>query len=165
MSPQFAMLLATAVLASVAVVAAVIATRAVRELRTASIPTFLTGSPSESAHEGHSVTHVEGPAPTTTPAQTPERSQPEVVHVVEGRVIVQPTQEQVVAASMTRPAIRLGIVFSGLAHALRPESRDRISALMRREYRDRRRSRQRAARAAARSTNPPPTGGQGWVGS
>jgi len=89
------------------------------------------------------------------------------VRVVEGRVIVQPTHDQVVAASMTRPAVRLNIVAAGVAHALRPESRDRILGLMRREYRARKRARQRAARAAARATNgpPPPAGGRGWVGS
>src|SRR5690606_39042988 len=80
----------------------------------------------------------------------------EVVRVVEGRVIVQPTQDQMVAATMTRPSVRLSIFAAGLAHALRPESRDRITALMRREYRARKRARQRAARAAARATNDPP---------
>ena len=86
--------------------------------------------------------------------------------MVEGRVIVQPTQDQMVAATMTRPSVRLSIFAAGLAHALRPESRDRITALMRREYRARKRARQRAAKVAARATNdPPPSGGRGWVGS
>lgn len=163
MSPQFAMLIATAVLAAVAVVAAVIALRAVRELRAGSRD-LDTPPRSSAALDRREVEDVDRVAREERAAYR-DHAGPEVVRVVEGRVIVQPTQEQVVAASMTRPTVRLGIVFSGLAHALRPESRDRISALMRREYRDRRRSRQRAARAAARATNTPPAGGQGWVGS
>ena len=71
--------------------------------------------------------------------------------------MVTPTEEQVVATALGRPAARLSIYAAGLAHALRPESRDRIVALMRREYRHRRRVRQRIARRAARDGPRPGT--------
>ncbi|MBA4609309.1 hypothetical protein H1W00_12540 [Aeromicrobium sp. Marseille-Q0843] len=169
MSVQLAMLVATAVLAVVAVVAAMVALRALREAKALGDRVArdegaayrdqpedsrdLDTSPRASATLDH---RAPEPEPTT-----------EVVRVVEGRVIVQPTHDQLVAATMTRPSVRLNILVGGIAHALRPESRDRILGLMRREYRARRRARQRAARAAARATNgpPPSSGGQGWVGS
>jgi len=160
MSVQLAMLVASAVLAVVAVAAAVVAVvalRRVKALREAPVPAELHVQPVEDG-----VSRVER---ETQRAPEPEPSA-EVVRVVEGRVIVQPTNDQIVAASMTRPAVRLNIVAAGLAHALRPESRDRIIGLMRREYRARKRARQRAARAAARATNDPPSSsGRGWVGS
>ncbi|MET0467640.1 MAG: hypothetical protein ABWZ87_02785 [Aeromicrobium sp.] len=178
MSVQLAMLVATAVLAVVAVIAAAVALVAVRRLRalhSAAPPapaappaTFVTPVGPEAGLEPNSVTHVERgelePRDELDPRGEPTA---EVVRVVEGRVIVQPTHDQIVAATMTRPAVRLSILAGGIAHALRPESRDRILALMRREYRARKRARQRAARAAARATNdpPPPSGGRGWVGS
>jgi len=157
MSVQLAMLVATAVLAVVALAAAVVALvalRRVKALRETPVSAEVHVPPVET-----SVLPVE--------RQTQREPEPtEVVRVVEGRVIVQPTHDQVVAASMTRPAVRLNIVAAGVAHALRPESRDRILGLMRREYRARKRARQRAARAAARATNdPPPSSGRGWVGS
>lgn len=154
MSWQLAMLLTTAALAAVAVAAAVVALRAVRELRRL-VPAESDVSPVQT-----------GVSLAERQTQREPEPAPEVVRVVEGRVIVQPTQEQVVAATMTRPGIRLGILAAGVAHALRPESRDRIVALMRREFRGRRRARQRSARAAARATNgAPPNPHQGWVGS
>ncbi|MCO7240939.1 hypothetical protein, partial [Aeromicrobium sp. CnD17-E] len=82
-----------------------------------------------------------------------ERSGALAPRVVEGRVVVPPTQDQVVAATLSRPQVRLAVVAEGLAHALRPESRDRISALVRREYRGRRRERLRAGRRAARAAH------------
>lgn len=158
MSVQLAMLVATAVLAVVAVAAAVVAVRALRQAKAL--------ADREPASVGEPVSTVLEPVLVTEPEGERE-PELEVVRVVEGRVIVQPTHDQVVAASMTRPAVRLNIVAAGVAHALRPESRDRILGLMRREYRARKRARQRAARAAARATNgpPPPAGGRGWVGS
>lgn len=159
MSVQLAMLVATAVLAVVAVAAAVVAVVALRRARAVATADRVArdevAAYRDQVDEKHDLEVIEPKAPT-----------PEVVRVVEGRVIVQPTHDQVVAASMTRPAVRLNIVAAGLAHALRPESRDRIMGLMRREYRARKRARQRAARAAARATNdPPPSSGRGWVGS
>lgn len=169
MSWQLAMLVATAVLAVVAVVAAVVAVVALRRAKQLG---DRVARDEVAAHRDHQ----DDAGDLDTPARSsraldhrepePEPEPAEVVRVVEGRVIVQPTHDQIVAASMTRPAVRLNIIAAGLAHALRPESRDRIVGLMRREYRGRKRARQRAARAAARATNgPPPPGGRGWVGS
>jgi len=164
MSVQLAMLVATAVLAVVAVAAAVVAVRALRQAKQL-------GDRVARDEVAAYRDHLEDSRDLDTPARASQaldqRDDLEVVRVVEGRVIVQPTHDQVVAASMTRPAVRLNIVAAGVAHALRPESRDRILGLMRREYRARKRARQRAARAAARATNgpPPPAGGRGWVGS
>ena len=134
MSFEAVLLLATALLAVVAVTAAVVAVRAARRLAQApaAVPTEPTEKP-------------ESPAASTAPVHAPVP-----VRIVEGRVIATPTEEQVVATALGRPAVRLSIYASGLAHALRPESRDRILALMRREYRHRRRVRQRIARRAAR---------------
>ncbi|SKB09966.1 hypothetical protein [Aeromicrobium choanae] len=168
MSVQLAMLVATAVLAVVAVVAAVVTVRSVRELRRIG---DRVARDEGAAYRDHLEDSHDLDAPPRSSAALDHRVEPvptaEVVRVVEGRVIVQPTHDQVVAATMTRPSVRLNILLGGVAHALRPESRDRILGLMRREYRARRRARQRAARAAARATNgpPPASGGQGWVGS
>ena len=65
-----------------------------------------------------------------------------------------PTQAQVVRTALGRPGVRLSVLIHGLAHALRPESRDRIVALMRREFRHRRRERLRAGRDAMRMAKP-----------
>ena len=74
---------------------------------------------------------------------------PAPVRVIEGRVIVAPSREQVVATLLGRPSARADAFAHGLAHALRPESRDRIRALMKREFRRRRKERLRAGRRAA----------------
>lgn len=148
MPVQLVMLIATAVLAVVAVVAAVIALRALREVRRLRTddPIDMTGSTTALARRDEAAE----PEPATVVDRVTDPEPAEVVEIVDGRVIVQPTREQVVAATMTRASVRLSILAAGLAHALRPESRDRITALMRREYRARRRARQRAARTAAR---------------
>ncbi len=73
---------------------------------------------------------------------------------VEGRVVVPPTDHQVVSAAMSRPQVRLAVLAHGVAYALRAESRDRIVALMRREYRRRRRERLAAGRRALRAHAP-----------
>ena len=70
---------------------------------------------------------------------------------VNGRVVVRPTSQQVVGAALSRPQVRLAIILHGLSHALRAESRDRITALMRREYRRRRSERLAAGRRAVRA--------------
>jgi hypothetical protein len=74
--------------------------------------------------------------------------------VVQGRLVVPPTQQQVLATALGRPGVRLSVFAHGLSHALRPESRDRILGLMRREYRRRRRERLQASRRAARAATP-----------
>jgi hypothetical protein len=85
---------------------------------------------------------------------------------IEGRVIVPPTGQQVVGAALSRPHVRLAILLHGLTYALRPESRDRITALMKREYRRRRRERLAAGRRAVRTTHPASTDAwmsQPWI--
>jgi hypothetical protein len=129
-------LVATAVLAVVALTAAVVAVRAVRRLEQA-----------ETEHDSFVPVVVE--PHVAVEAVRPLELQP---RVVEGRVIVPPTQEQVLATVLSRPGVRVNVVLYGLAHALRADNRDRILALMRREYRQRRRERLRAGRAAARVT-------------
>lgn len=142
-------LVATAVLAVVAIAAATVAVRAVRRLEQADIER-------ESRHSS-------GTSPTNADSFVPAMVEPYVEaelvrplelqpRVVEGRVIVPPTQEQVLATVLGRPGVRVNVVLYGLAHALRAENRDRILALVRREYRQRRRERLRAGRAAARVT-------------
>lgn len=68
----------------------------------------------------------------------------------EGRSVVVPTTAQVVDATLGRPMVRAGVLVHGLRRALRPEHRDRIRSLMRREFGRRRKLRQRAGRRAAR---------------
>lgn len=70
--------------------------------------------------------------------------------VVDGRVIVTPSRELVVATLLCRPNARLDAFAHGMAHALRPESRDRIRALVKREFDRRRKERLRAGRLASR---------------
>ena len=86
------------------------------------------------------------------------------VHVLEpyvadgepdGSVIV-PTTAQVVDATLGRPLVRAATLAHGLHRALRPESRDRISGMVRREFRRRRKLRMRAGRRAARLAVVPP---------
>jgi hypothetical protein len=150
------MLSLTAVLAVMALAAAVVAVRAARR----------------STLE----------APKTAPADAPERvprtaalvrldADESAVRVlaprhVEGRVIVPPTGQQVVGAALSRPHVRLAILVHGLTYALRPESRDRITALMRREYRRRRRQRLAAGRRAVRTTRPSTDAwvAESWIG-
>jgi hypothetical protein len=153
MSAEVWILVATAVLAVVAICAAVIAVRAVRQVSRAverDVP-----APAEPQHHGDVVVHES--VATVVPRELEPR-------VVEGRLIVPPTQQQVVQAALGRPGVRLSIVVHGVAHALRAESRDRISALMRREYRRRRRERLQAGRRAVRAARPPAPSDQ-WLGS
>jgi hypothetical protein len=150
MSAELWILLATSVLAVVAITAAVVAVRAARRIATA------TPAPTEHRVPSTELAIVE-PAPPSTPAAL-------VPRVVQGQLIVPPTQQQVVATALGRPGVRLSVLARGLAHALRPESRDRIVALMRREYRRRRRERLQAGRTASRAVRPTPPSDQ-WLGS
>ncbi|OUZ09731.1 hypothetical protein BHE97_09750 [Aeromicrobium sp. PE09-221] len=176
-------LVVAAVLAVVALVAAVVALRAVREVKalreqtdvpvewdvrtveTANAPSKRPTQRGDAGLRPGRYPHTQRVRGVEKVPAVREAAEPQEARVIEGRVIVPPTQEQVVAAQMTRPSVRLTIVLSGLAHALRPESRDRISGLVRREYRQRRRARQRAGRRAARATNNPPTQTDGWMSS
>ena len=142
MPADMVVLVATAVLACVAVIAALVALRAARQVarhQRADAP-----APS-----------VQAPAPPAVAvrAHEPADDAPREVRVVEGRVIVPPSREEVVSTALSRPQVRLAVLLHGVARALRPESRDRIGALVRREYRDRRRHRLRAGRQASRAAH------------
>jgi hypothetical protein len=82
------------------------------------------------------------PAPTTELALRPTQ--------LEAASVVVPTPAEVRRAAMARPVVRIVALSYGLSRALRPESRDRIAAVMRREFRRRRKLRLRAGRRAAR---------------
>lgn len=148
MTVEALLLAATTLIALVAVVAAVIAVRAVRELKARGIEALAPPPPETSS---------EVVAMTTTVDDVPVEPAPVVEvepRVVQGRVVVPPSQAQVVRTALGRPGVRLNIFVHGLARAFRPENRDRIVALMRREYRHRRSERLRAGRQAVRMARP-----------
>ena len=150
MSAELWILVATAVLAVVAIGAAVIAVRAARRIPLAPQPPAdtVTERPSTDLAVLEPVAHADHP--TLEP------------RIVQGRLVVPPTQQQVVNTALGRPGVRLSVLAHGLAHALRPESRDRITAMMRREYRRRRRERLQAGRRAVRAGRPTPPSDQ-WL--
>lgn len=156
MSAEVWILVATAVLAVVAIGAAVIAVRAVRQVTRAEGRPPAPADDRPTPRPGTEVA-VREVVPTVLPPELQPR-------VVEGRLVVPPSQHQVVQAALGRPGVRLSIVAHGVAHALRAESRDRIAALMRREYRRRRRERLQAGRRAVRAARPTPPSDQ-WLGS
>lgn len=146
MSVELWILAATSVVAVVAIGAALVALRAVRRLEAAAPAPEATvpGVTTPVAPESRPITEV-------VVIDRPDALEP---RIIEGRLIVPPTQEQVVRTALGRPGVRLSVVAHGLAHALRAESRDRITAMMRREYRRRRRERLQAGRRAVRDTRP-----------
>jgi len=154
------MLVVTAVLAVVAIAAAVVAVRAARRVAAAAPLTTLEVSPADSVDAPVSGSGLAERQDDLAPVVRPEP------YVVDGRLFVPPTQQQVVAAALGRPHVRLAVAVHGLTHALRPESRDRILAVMRREYRRRRRLRLRAARRAVREASPgcPSAAADSWIG-
>ena len=181
MSTDAVVLAATAALAVVAVVAAIVTVRAARsaardragllaelaaqraaderqaqERADRRAAQALVPVPYDPLVDGRGETHDLVVRPPSEPART---------RVVDGQVFVVPSQHEVVATALSRPTTRVAVLVHGLAHALRPESRDRISALMRREFTRRRRERQRAARQAARLHTPSaaPNAGTAWV--
>jgi len=139
------LLAATTVIAVVAVFVAAVAVRSLRRL---------------SEQVGAlAARDLQVPAPAEPaldpPVSVVEYLNPELApRVVSGRVVVPPTQAQVVRTALGRPGVRLSVLIHGLAHALRAENRDRIVALMRREFRHRRRERLRAGREAVRMAKP-----------
>ncbi|HJR88839.1 MAG TPA: hypothetical protein VJ782_01600 [Aeromicrobium sp.] len=150
MTVEAILLVATALVALVALFAAFVAVRAARELK--ALRDLDTGDAVALLdHRGDD--GVELPSPESTAVSRPPvpELEPRVVH---GRVVVPPTQAQVVRTALGRPGVRLSVFAHGLARALRAENRDRIVALMRREYRHRRRERMRAGRQAIRMTHP-----------
>ena len=152
MSAELWILVATAVLAVVAIGAAVIAVRAARRVT----PPAQAPANNVAAQPSTEVAVLE-PMPQVDHVALEPR-------VVEGRLVVPPSQQQVVNTALGRPGVRLSVLAHGLAHALRAESRDRITAMMRREYRRRRRERLQAGRRAVRAGRPTPPSDQ-WLGS
>lgn len=151
MSAELWILVSTAVLAVVAVGAAVIAVRAAQQVKTAAPAQTSSATDQTSTHLA-----VIEPQQVVPAALAPR--------VVQGRLVVPPTQQQVLATALGRPGIRLSVFAHGLSHALRPESRDHILGMMRREYRRRRRERLQAGRRAARGANPTRPA-DSWIGS
>ncbi|MEV7396571.1 hypothetical protein [Aeromicrobium sp. NPDC092404] len=160
MSAELWILVATAVLAVVAIGAALVAVRAARRSTPAS-PASAAPQRSSAPHRAE-VVRFEG-RPDDLVDVSPDVSAELAPRVVEGHLVVPPTQQQVVNAALGRPGVRLSILAHGVAHALRPESRDRIAALMRREYRRRRRERLQAGRRAIRAGRPTPPSEE-WLG-
>jgi len=152
MTVQALLLAATTLIALVAVVTAVIAVRAVRRLSAqvaaSSLVEVGAGTAVGAPFEG------DYGACATPPIEITDVSSELAPRVVQGRVVVPPSQAQVVRTALGRPGVRLNIFVHGLARALRPENRDRIVALMRREYRHRRSERLRAGRQAVRMARP-----------
>lgn len=151
MSADVWILVLTAVLAVVAVGAAVIAVRAMQQVKTIAP----VRAPQPTDRQSTDLALIE-PQPPVPAALTPR--------VVQGRLVVPPTQQQVLATALGRPGVRLSVLTHGFAHALRAESRDRIVGLMRREYRRRRRERLQVGRRAARAANPTRPADT-WLGS
>jgi hypothetical protein len=151
MSAELWILVSTAVLAVVAVGAALVAVRAVKQVK--------------SAAPAAATPPLAGPS-TDLAVIEPQTALPAALapRVVQGRLVVPPTQQQVLATALGRPGVRLSVFTHGLSHALRPESRDRILGMMRREYRRRRRERLQAGRRAARAANPARPADT-WIGS
>ena len=160
MSAELWILVATAVLAVVAIGAALTAVRAARRSarREPIAPERLT------VPQSRQLVRLE-PTPDIDHAthDLPEVHSELEPRLVEGRLVVPPTQQQVVNTALGRPGVRLSVLAHGLAHALRPESRDRIAAMMRREYRRRRRERLQAGRRAIRAGRPTPPSEE-WLG-
>ena len=151
MTVEALLLAATTLTALVAVVVAVVAVRAVRRL-SAQVRDLDPPTPTAPALDHRDATSlVEWPSPQGEAVSRPTELAP---RVVQGRVVVPPSQAQVVRTALGRPGVRLNIFVHGLARALRAENRDRIVALMRREYRHRRRERLRAGRRAVRTHRP-----------
>jgi hypothetical protein len=163
MSAEVLMLIATAVLAVVAISAAVVAVRAVRRLSQAQQPAAVTPEPIRPSEEIalRAVDDADELRDVELRDVEPRDVEP---RVVEGRLIVPPSQQQLVQSVLGRPGVRLTVFVHGAAYALRAESRDRIVALMRREYRRRRRERLRAGRRAVRTERPSAPSDQ-WLGS
>ncbi|WP_159539126.1 hypothetical protein [Aeromicrobium sp. 9AM] len=152
MSAELWILVATAVLAVVAIGAALVAVRAARRV----VPPVESRPAVTAPYESSLVITYDEPRPVPVSQELEPR-------LVEGRLIVPPSQQQVVNTALGRPGVRLSILAHGIAHALRPESRDRITSLMRREYRRRRRERLQAGRRAVRAGRPTPPSEE-WLG-
>jgi hypothetical protein len=101
MSAEVWMLVATAVLAVVAIGAALIAVRAVRQVSRTPAAEAVEPAPPEPVHRPIAVVIHEAP--------DDDRDELGVLEprVVEGRLVVPPTQQQVMQTAMGRPGVRL----------------------------------------------------------
>jgi hypothetical protein len=157
------LLVVTALLAVTALAAALVAVRAARRAGPTESSTdtpqapAATPAPEIQAGAPERLPRVAVPVPLD---QHGETYRPTPVQV-NGRVVVPPTGQQVVGAALSRPQVRIAVLLHGLTYALRPESRDRITALMRREYRRRRSQRLATGRRAVRATRP--TSADDWM--
>lgn len=161
MSPMTVLVVVAVVLAAIAITAAVIAVRMARRARDRlrDMRTELHDMQAQlasSQQRGSQIMAVDAGSAARTPEGTGCTSAAHrnrgSAEVIAGKVVVHPTNRDVVDATMGRPLVRASALMHGLAHALRPQSRDRIFALMRREYRSRRRARLRAGRRAVRAS-------------
>lgn len=150
MSVEQILLVITAVVALIALTVAVAALRRLGTISKQADAQVPAAAPPSS--------NVIVPPPLSPPVERPkygplpaQRQTPQV-EVLDGAVVVRPSNRQVVEATMGRPLVRLNIVLFGLTHALRADSRDRLRSLMRREFRARKSLRRRQARRAARLT-------------
>jgi hypothetical protein len=166
MTVEALLLAATTLIALVAAVVAVVAVRTVRRLEqqvsqsVVEVPTPVVevaasavGAPPACGGLETTAT-VGGFEADFVGASTTDVSSELAPRVVQGRVVVPPSQAQVVRTALGRPGVRLTVFVHGVARALRPENRDRIVALMRREYRHRRSQRLSAGRQAVRMARP-----------
>jgi hypothetical protein len=149
MTVEALLLAAMALIALVAVIVAVVAVRAVRRLERQASSSVVETTATDVVSRAAALPSQ--PSIDVTEVGRPIELAP---RVVEGRVIVPPTQAQVLRTALGRPGVRLSVFTYGLARALRAENRDRIVALIRREYRHRRRERLRAGRQAIRMARP-----------
>lgn len=143
--------------------------RAVADLRT-DIAASRDLDPGSGSTGGPSSSVVEAPVPRVTSLRRRDDVDPStgladelVVLTRDGRTIVMPTTERIVDATFGRPLVRGATLSYGLAHALRSQSRDRISSLVRREFRRRRKDRLRAGRRAVRTAQVQPAPPPGWL--
>jgi hypothetical protein len=156
MAVEILLLTATTLIALVAVTVAVVAVREVRRLSSQMAGSSAVEMATSGFEGSFAATSTIEAATSTIEAATSTIDLPVELapRAVQGRVIVPPTQAQVVRTALGRPGVRLSIFAHGLARALRAENRDRIVSVMRREYRHRRRERLRAGRQAVRAARP-----------
>ncbi|MGH3496914.1 MAG: hypothetical protein ACRDP1_05560 [Nocardioidaceae bacterium] len=87
------------------------------------------------------------PALRVVPTQTRHG---DAIRTSDGDLLIVPSTEQVVRATLGQPLVRLASFSHGLRRALLPANRDRVGSLVRRDFQRRRKIRQRVGRQAAR---------------
>ncbi|NLC99021.1 MAG: hypothetical protein GX678_08085 [Actinomycetales bacterium] len=179
MSPDVLILIATGCLAVVALIAAVFSLRNLKEVRKSiAEPPAAASEPAPAVSKDATCIDVvsepvllepivdvevtaQGSIIRSLPASNAQQElvphHGQIARVVDGQVVVTPTRSQVATAIMGQPRVRFAVWATGIAYALRPESRDRIVGMMRRDYRERRRHREQAARTAIRTAHSPTT--------